>query len=398
MTFEDRQYQLDAVDYAMASEGRPILCAPTGSGKTYIAAMMAKRTLDEGGTFGIMTPREEILAQVAETMAEVCGPTNVGVIKAGWEPNPYAHVQVMSWPTLVARVGRHGTDYLQPFSRLAIDECHLATSPRMQERILPYYEERARVVGLTATPSRKSGRGLGTYFTEIKHVTSVRQLIQNGNLCPLEYWAGKFADVEGVRTTAGDFNQKQLRERTAPLVGDVIDNWCRLAQDRHTLVFAVDVPHCEALAERFQRAGVSAAPLHSHMAPEKRHEVVEAFKARRIQVLVNVTIASYGFDAPTVDCVVMARPTKSIVLHLQMLGRGMRVSPGKEVCMVLDHADNVRRLGQAESRYRWRLSKGRKAVANWERHEDNDDKSPDENLHECEECHHLFARSRTCPK
>jgi superfamily II DNA or RNA helicase len=397
--FEDRQYQLDAVDYAMNASGRPILCSPTGSGKSYICALMAQRTIKAGGTFGILTPREEILNQMVDTMREVCGEFNVGVIKAGHDESPYAPVQVISWPTLVARVGRYGEGYLKPYSRLAIDECHLAVSPRMVERILPYYEGCAEVVGVTATPARKNGRGLGHFFSEIKHVTTVRQLIKDEKLAPLEYWAGRLPDVEGVRTTGGDFNSKDLRERTAPLVGDVIDNWSRLARERHTLVFAVDVAHCEALAERFQMAGVTAAPLHVHMMPEKRQRIVEAFKRREIQVLVNVTIASYGFDAPTVDCVVLARPTKSIVLHLQMLGRGMRIADGKEACMVLDHADNVRRLGQADDLYRWRLSKGRAAAGNWTRHEANPDKESDEeSLRECEECHHMFARSRVCPK
>lgn len=396
--FESRQYQIDAVDYVLQSQGRPILCAPTGSGKTVIAAMAAKQTLDAGGSFGILTPREEILIQVRDTMREVCGWQNVGVLKAGHEWNPRARCQVISWPTLLSRTARDELWFPQ-VDRLAVDECHLAVSPKMAERVLPHYQNNATALfGLTATPARKSGRGLGSFFTNIKHVTSVRQLIKDKKLCPLEYWAGSLPDVTGVKTTGGDFNSKQLRERTAPLVGDIIDNWCRLARARHTIVFAVDVPHCEALAERFQMAGIKAAPLHVHMTPDKRHQVVEAFKAGDLQVLVNVTIASYGFDAPTVDCIVLARPTKSIVLHLQMLGRGMRVSPGKEVCMVLDHADNVRRLGQADDLYRWRLSKGKAAAGNWSRDKRSEGDTEDAELHECGECHHMFGRSRECPK
>ncbi len=282
---------------------------------------------------------------------------------------------------------------------LLVDECHLSVSPAMAERVLPYYQDRAQIVGLTATPARKSGRGLGSFYTEIKHVTSVKRLIEEGHLCPLEYWAGKAVDVKGVKTQGGDWQAKELSKRSMPLIGDVLDNWLRLASDRHTLVFACDIPHAMALTERFQQAGISAAAIHNKMTADKRHAVVEGFRDRRIQVLVNVMIASYGFDVPTIDCIVAARGTKSEVLHLQMLGRGMRTAPGKEHCLVLDHGDNVRRLGMAEDPFRWRLDDKKRAVGNWARHEANPDRETEEDkLTECEECHHLFAHSRICPK
>jgi superfamily II DNA or RNA helicase len=370
MQFEDRQYQIDAAEYAYNSTGRPILCAPTGSGKTVIAGLICQKALADGKTFGFLTPREEILYQNHTTVGLMNGEHRTTILKAGHEWQSWKPIHIVSWPTLVSR-SRKGEGWFPNVDVLVIDEAHLAVSPKMVERVLPYYADRAQIIGLTATPSRKNGRGLGYFFDEIKHVTNIPALIEEGKLAPLEYWAGKFADVSSVKTVQGDFHQGQLEKATKPLIGDVIENWLRLASNRHTLVFAVNIAHAEALKERFQQAGISAAALHVHMTPEKRHRVVEAFREQRVQVLVNVSIASYGFDVPTIDCVVLAAPTKSIVKHLQSLGRGMRIAPGKTHCMVLDHADNVRRLGAAEDPYRWRLSEGREAAANWARHEAN---------------------------
>ncbi len=400
--FEDRQYQTDAIEYIInePDDRRPILCAPTGSGKTVVVAKLAKHYLDQGKTFGFLTPREEILWQNHGVTQEICGVTNVSVFKSGESWRAWLPIHIISWPTLRARAAKQ--NLLWPdVDVLAIDECHLALSKMMVERVLPHYEDNTKIFGVTATPARKSGKGLGQYFTNIKHVTTVRQLIKDGYLAPCEYWGGKMADLSGVGMSRGDYNEKQLAEASAPLVGDVIENWARLASSRHTIVFAVDVAHCEALTERFQQAGVKAAALHIHKTPERRHQINEAFKRRDIQVLVNVTIASYGYDAPSVDCIVLARPTKSVVLWLQMIGRGMRPHPGKDFCMIIDHTGGVRDpdLGYADDLRRWRLDNRKRASANWSRDDRNEKKEEGEDkAHECEECRYVFSRSLVCPK
>jgi len=398
--FEDRSYQADSVNYALdhGPDVRPIHCAPTGSGKTVIQALIAQRELQRGNRTAILTPREEIFGQTHGVLEDMVGWSNVALLKSGEEWRSDKPVHVVSWPTLTTRV-RKSDAWYPDVDRVIVDEAHLAMAPKILEALQYYAKRNVTIDGFTATPARKSGKGLGRFFTTIKHVTSVRQLIADGKLAPLEYWAGSYADVTKVRTTAGDFNTKDLGKASEPLIGDVVDNWFRLARTRHTIVFAVDVAHCEALTDRFLQAGIKAASIHVHKTPERRAEIVRQFKAGEVQVLVNVTIASYGFDAPTIDCIVMARPTKSIVLHLQMLGRGMRVAEGKESCMVLDHADNVRRLGQADDLFRWRLDKGKEASANWTRDQRSEDaKKGDDKVRECESCHYLFSRSRICPK
>lgn len=399
---ERRQYQLEDADNAMdhGVDDIPIHCAPTGSGKTVIQAMIAKRELDRGNRTAIFTPRNEIFNQTHALLVKLCGVENVARLRAkrpgeAWQVQKPIHV--VSWPTVVSRRGRGMGDFWLPkVERLLVDEAHLAVAERIGE-ILEHYKGNTLIDGYTATPARLTGRGLGTYFTEIKHVVSVRQLVKDGWLAPCEYWGGATPDLTGMPTSRGDYKTEPLSAVCVTLVGDVIDNWLRLASTRHTIVFAVDIAHCEALAERFQKVGVSAAALHVRLDPALRDRIVEQFKAGEIQVLVNVSIASYGFDAPSVNCIVAARPTKSIVLHLQMIGRGMRPKPDGSECMVLDHAGNVNGLGRADDLFRWTLDSKKRAASNWSKDERSGE-AEEAVQHTCNECGHIFARSRVCPK
>lgn len=291
-----------------------------------------------------------------------------------------------------------GDFWLPNVERLLVDECHLSMAPRILE-ILEHYREagKTRIDGYTATPARLTGKGLGNFFTEIKHVVSVRQLIKDGWLAPCEYWGGATPDLAGMPSSRGDYKTEPLSAVCVTLVGDVVDNWLRLASTRHTIVFSVDIAHCEALAERFQQVGVNAAALHTRLDDVVRDKIVEQFKAGEIQVLCNVMIASYGFDAPSVNCIVAARPTKSIVLHLQMLGRGMRPKADGGECMVLDHAGNVTALGRADDLYRWGLDEKKPASRNWSKMEESGE-AEESVQHTCDECGHIFCKSRVCPK
>lgn len=394
---EEREYQAKDVDYAMGHgvNDRVIHCSPTGSGKTVIQALIAKREMDRGNGTAILTPRNEIFSQTFGLLSNFVGAQNVTALRAkrvGESWNPAAPIHVVSWPTLISRARK--SDWWFPrVDRVLVDECHLSMAPKILE-ILEHYAPKARIDGYTATPARQTGKGLGRFFTEIKHVTTVRKLIADGFLAPCEYWGGSTPDLEGIRIVRGDYEKKKLSDACVKLVGDAVDNWLRLASDRQTIVFAVDIAHCEMLAHKFTQIGVKAASLHVRLPQDQRDRIVKQFKAGEIQVLVNVSIASYGFDSPEVSCVQICRPTKSIVLHLQMIGRGMRVKPDGGDCLVLDHAGNCRTLGFADDLFRWRLDDGKKAMARV-----NDKGQAEEPQgNECEKCGHLFSKSRVCPK
>jgi len=412
--FELRDYQARTVDRAFRIPDQPIFVAPTGSGKTVMQAFIAKEAMNRGYHTAILTPRVEIFTQTHDCLEEVCGIENVATLRAGKSWNSYKPVHVVSWPTLVSKM-KKGINWMPKVEVVMVDESHLSLAPKVKE-ILEYYQPRAKVIGFTATPARSSGTGLGDFYSEIVPVTTVPKLIAEGFLNPNEYWAGSYADVTGVGLQNGDYNSKELGERSMPLVGDVVDNWLRLAKDRHTIVFVVNIKHGKALLDRFLEVGVNADFIHSKMQPPERAKIVERFKAGQIQVLINVTIASYGFDSPTVDCIVLARRTKSIVLHLQMLGRSMRpgdlltnlieklrwISPSwwagekKRPTMVLDHADNVRTLGRAEDLYRWQLKKGKKACTNVTLEKTQRDGT--EREIRCEKCSYLITGRRDCPQ
>ena len=410
MKLEPREYQAEAVDYAMShgKDDKIIHCAPTGSGKTVMQGLICKREMDRGDSTAVLTPRNEIFTQTHSMLSGLCGHENVTMLRAmrkGEFWSPGAPVHVVSWPTMISRARKN--DFFFPkVDRVQVDEAHLSMAPKILE-ILEHYAPKAVIDGWTATPARMTGKGLGHFFTSIKHVTTVRQLIKDGYLAPVEYWGGATPDMHGIKVVRGDYEVGKLSAASQLLVGDVVDNWIRLASERHTIVFAVDIAHCEMLAHRFTQVGVKAAALHVRMDQDDRDEVVRLFKAGIIQVLVNVSIASYGFDAPSVNCVVVARKTRSIVLHLQMLGRGMRPAidddgnrisdpedPNFKTLMVLDHAGNTQDLGMADDLFRWRLDESKEAMARV-----NEKGEPEKPAsHTCEECKHVFSQSRVCPK
>lgn len=409
MSFDLYPFQAEALatTYQRVADGhRPIVCAPTGSGKTVIAGQVAKDSMDAGKRVLWMTGREEIIRQAYKTFTDMCGVKNVGVLCAGLEGEVpwwfYPPVTIASWDTLKARWHKSETWQI-PAEVVMFDEAHLSLSKKMTETVIPYYRDR-ECIGFTATPARKSGKGLGAFYTRIIQVRRVQDIIDDGYLAAPEYWAGKHSDKLGSVAydyKSGDYNQKQLGEvhRDDVLIGDVIDNWLRLAKDRHTIVFAVDIAHAQALAERFQSVGITSEAIHSKMTHHTRSEISEQFRRQDIQVLVNVGIATYGYDVPEINCVQVARPTKSIVLWHQMVGRGLRPKPNGDHCMVLDHGDNVRRLGCIEDEIRWRLDEGREAATNTTREGDPSRRKPAETPPtECGACHHIFARSRVCPK
>lgn len=408
MSFDLRDYQSEAKakTYERVDEGhRPIVCSQCGSGKTVIAAHMAKDAIEEERRVLWMTGREEIIRQAYRTFSEVCGVKNVGVLCAALASETpwwfYPPITLASWDTLKARWDKSDT-WKIPADLVLVDEAHLSLSPKMSRTVMPYYEDRT-VIGMTATPSRRNGRGLGSYYTRIIQVRSAEQLIEDGHLAPCEYWSGSHPDTAKIPIDhkTGEFRTTELgaAHRGGGLIGDVVKHWFKRASDRQTIVFAVDIAHAVALCEEFQAKGVTAEVIHSKMRRSTRDQISEQFRAGAFQVLVNVGIATYGYDVPEVGCVVVARATRSIVLWHQMLGRGIRPKADGSFCIVLDHGNNWRRLGCIEDEIRWRLDEGREAAVNTTRQGDpSRDKPPKAPPTECGNCHYVFERSRFCPK
>lgn len=395
-----RPYQLEILPRIGAAwrKGRraPLLVAPTGSGKTVIAAEIIRRSVSHGWRVLFLAPRRELIDQACGKLVEA-GLERVNVFMAG-DPrrDDFAPVTVASVDTLRTRRMPDGGYRLLDPDLVVADEAHLFATPQ-RVRLLRHWPK-ARVIGLTATPARKDGRALGTVFDELMEVASVAQLTASGFLVQAKYFSVSDPDLSRVRVTAGDFNQADLTKAMdrPQLVADVVETWLAHAGGRRTAVFATSISHSAGLANKFRTHGVAAEHVDANTPTRERNAIFRRFRDGTTQVLTNCTLASYGFDLPELDCVVLARPTKSLVLYLQMLGRGLRPAPGKTHCLVLDHAGVVRRFGFADEPREWSLE-GR--VTNWreEAERTGHDVPPDKKLRDCTECKALFTGAQ-CPE
>lgn len=323
-----RSYQSRAVTAVLAARrDRPILVAPTGSGKTVMGVAITERF----SRVLWLAHRKELIEQAAAHL-RVNG-AFVGIIKAGVAPAPLARIQVASVQSLARRDN-------PPADLVVVDECHHSTADGYR-RILRAYPD-AMIVGLTATPFRLDGRGLGSMFGKIIVAATTAELCDQGFLHAPRVWASSAPDLRGVRTTAGDYNLGDLSRRVndSGLTGDIVQTWRRRADGRRTVVFAVDVSHSEAITEAFRSAGVPAEHLDGKTPEAERSAILSRLRSGETQVVSNCMVLTEGWDLPALECAVIARPTASLNLHLQMVGRIMRAADGKDGAIVLDHAGN----------------------------------------------------------
>jgi superfamily II DNA or RNA helicase len=274
-----------------------------------------------------------------------------------------AMVQVASVDTLHRRAIASGRMPLPSAAVVIFDEAHLSAA-ETRVRILDSYPHAVRI-GFTATPARKSGRGLGNAFDCIISGPSIRELIAAGQLAPLRIFntpvvtQKELADLP--RDADNDYASGALGEILSrpKLIGDVVENWLRIAPRKRTLVFAVNKAHAAALLESFSRQGIAAEMLTDQDDEATREEVIQRLEQGSTHVLVNCFLLSYGTDLPAVECVVLARPTRSLVQYLQMVGRGMRPAPGKSECLLIDHGHVVETLGLPHADRAWTLDSRR---------------------------------------
>lgn len=397
MLWQHQQEGADAIE--TAPELRVVACSPTGSGKTLLGMELARRAVAKGRRVMVMAPRHELIQQFIERM-DTWAAGGYGIISAGFKKrqNLYSPVQLASVDTLVSRAIKRTTLQLPVADLVIADEVHLYQTAH-RAGLLEMFPG-AKIVGLTATPGRYDGRPLGMTFERLIEIETVRGLIDRGYLVPPIYYAPSVPDLRRVRTVAGDYNKKQLEERMEPLLGDVIEHWLKLACTRRTVVFAVGVGQSVYLAERFRAVGISAEHCDGTADQAHREGIFERFRTGETQVLCNVDLATYGFDLPDLSCVVLARPTLSVVRYLQMVGRGLRAANGKTDCLVLDHAGNVRRHGYAEEDRYWSLDGRRKGVGPkaLELRPSKSGEVNKEKLHlRCPHCKLIFSGALTCP-
>jgi ATP-dependent helicase IRC3 len=347
-----RPYQSEALaavrDAYLAGKRRVIVSLPTGTGKTVVFAHFP-RVLKMKKRLLVLAHREELLLQARDQFRSIDPELKAEIEQSSTHATSDAKVVIASVPTLArsgARLSRFQPD---EFSIVVVDEAHHAVAPSYR-RIFDHFglfepHVSRYLIGFTATPRRGDKQGLGEVFQEVCYARDMREMIADRYLCPITGWrVDTDLSLDNVKVRHGDFIESQLAHVVnTPLRNSLLVNAYRdLAPGRRTIVFCVDVAHAQDVHRSFAEAGIRAAPVWGELSRDQRRATLAAFSAGEIDLVTNCNVLTEGFDEPRVDCVIMARPTRSKLLYAQMVGRGTRLHPGKRDLMVIDVADNSR--------------------------------------------------------
>lgn len=349
-----RDYQIDLRDQARAllagGTRRILIQSSTGAGKTVIAAHILAGAVERKKRAWFCVHRKELLEQSVQTFVEAAD-ISTGIIAAGYPATPHAPVQVCSVPSLK----RRAETVRQP-DLLVWDEAHHLASGTWG-RIAAMFP-RAVHIGLTATPQRLDGNGLAPYFDALICGPSTADLIAQGHLSPyLLYAPPQAVDLTQVHRTAGDFDKKEVTEEmdASTVVGDAVSHYQQHCPNARALVFAWSLDASRRITEQFIAAGVEASHVDGETPRMERQDAMRRFRTGETRVLCNVDLFGEGLDVPAVDAIFLLRPTQSLGLYLQQVGRGLRPSPGKSSVMIFDHVNNWERHGLPDDPREWTL-------------------------------------------
>ncbi|MBI5478857.1 MAG: DEAD/DEAH box helicase [Deltaproteobacteria bacterium] len=344
-----RDYQQACLDAILLSyrrgRRRVLVSLPTGTGKTVVFSRFP-------GFFGmkrrllVLAHREELLEQAAAKFRAADPSASVAIEQAA-RRSAGERVVVASVPSL--RGARLKALDPSDFYLVVVDEAHhaIADSYRAIFEHLGLFDPGTPrlLVGFTATPRRGDGQSLGEVFEEITFSRSLEEMIGLGHLAPIGGWrVYSEVDIGGVKVRHGDFIESQLGRAVNVAVRNelLVSSYVKLGAARKCLVFCADVAHAQAVAAVFSASGIAAEAVWGDMPKADRAAALERFRSGAGRVLTNCNLLTEGFDEPTVDCILMARPTKSLLLYAQMVGRGTRLAPGKQDLLVIDVVDNAR--------------------------------------------------------
>lgn len=317
-----------------AGHKNQLVMAPTGAGKSYIGHRIAQAALANGKRVLFVCDRSTLIKQTSEA-ADTYGLHEHGILQA---QNPRRDdtlpYQIASIQTIAKR------EFWPKADVIIIDEAHTTYSAWTEYSM----NTKAHVIGLSATPFTK---GLGKIFSNLINAATMDQLTKNGVLVPMRILSCTRADMAGAKMAGGEWTDRAAEERGKEIIGDVVTEWTKYAENRKTIVFGATISHCEELAEAFIRSGVMAAVFTSNTTAIEREILLKEYKKpdSMLKVLISVEALAKGFDVPDVSCVVDCRPLrKSLSTAIQMWGRGLRSAPNKTDCILLDHSGNIVRF------------------------------------------------------
>ena len=387
-----RDYQLSGVNRLRESIQKhraSVLVAPTGAGKTRMAIRIMQGAVAQGNRCWFLVHRRELCMQTSRALWDA--KLAHGMIMPGKGRSPTL-AQVGTVLTAANRIKS-----MRPEDRpkvIVFDECHRSVSSGYR-RILDACPD-AYIIGLTATPQRTDGRGLIEVYNDLVEVQNMEWLIKNGYLSPYRLIAPVDGpDLSRVGTVAGDYDQKALAETMdrPTVTGDAIAAYKKYAMGKRCMVFCVSIAHSEHTCAQYNAAGIKAEHLDGTNTDAEREAVLSRFRAGETLVLCSVNLATEGIDIPAVEAVQQLRPTQSIIVYLQIVGRGLRVEEGKKELIILDQSSNYLRHGLPDDPREWTLE-GRKKGKRKNRDED-----PDINVQQCRNCFHVFRKGPSeCPQ
>lgn len=342
-----RPYQQESVDkcrLAAAKHKRVLLQLPTGGGKTTIAAEIIRLAVEKNKTVLFIAHRRELIFQAYERFTGFGMDCSI-VLAGDKRCDASKSVQIGSIQTCVRR-----KKYMASISPdlIIIDEAHHAVA-KSYVTVLKMYPDSV-VMGLSATPYRADGQGLGsidgyTLFKSLVAVESTGSLVNQGYLSDCKVWVPQVINFSKVKIDKGDFAKQELEEIFVDkeLMENVVKDWERYCDGMQTLVFAASVHHSISLCSAFNDKGIPAAHIDGKTEKSAREAVLKSLADGTVKVVSNFGVLTEGFDCPAVSALILARPTMSMALYKQMVGRGLRINPGKNHAVILDYGKNVTR-------------------------------------------------------
>jgi superfamily II DNA or RNA helicase len=334
--FELRPYQAEAKQAILSAwdEGyrKTLLVLPTGCGKTVVFSSVTENQVNKGHRVLIMAHRGELLDQAADKLKEASGLDSVLEKAESTSLGSFLPVTVGSVQSLAQekRLARFPNDYFQD---IIVDEAHHCLSDSYK-RVLDHFPD-ANILGVTATPDRGDMKNLGEFFDSKAYEYSMTEAIREGYLCPIKAQMIPLElDIADVGISSGDFSAGEIGHALEPYLQQIAAEMANYCRDRKTVVFLPLIATSQKFCAMLNDSGLRAAEVNGNS--DDRSEVLSDFEAGKYDVLCNSMLLTEGWDCPSVDCIVVLRPTKIRSLYQQMVGRGMRLSPGKTELLLLD--------------------------------------------------------------
>jgi DNA repair protein RadD len=386
--FPDQAAVIDQTRAAMLKSKSVLIQAATGFGKTVLTASMVQGTIKKGTTSTMVVPRRELLRQTSETYTKFEIPHSYVAAGFGFDPN---------CKTLIATAGSlaRRLDVAPVPQVLFVDETHFGAG--QLDGIIAHYKERGSwIVGLSATPERLDGRGLGCWYDAMVQGPPTADLIERGRLSKFRMFAPDTPDMTGIRKTAGDYARGQLSDKMEGdrvLIGNAVKHYRAHAMGTLNVTFCVSVNHAEIVAKAFRENGIPAAAIYGAMKDDERAALIKAFARRELLVLTSVDLLIFGFDLASaaqmdvsVESISDLAPTESLSKQMQKWGRSLRAKDFPAI--ILDHAGNAGRHGLPDQARDWTLDDRPKAKSNSE---------PTQPIRQCDHCYFVHRPSPECP-